>query len=485
MLELLREGLSNPEIAARLGISRDGAKYHVSEILTKLGVSSREEAAAWRHGSQRPWWQMAGAPLGWFSDGLRKLAASGVAGLSNVLAVVAIALVLSGLGLLAFFLMRGGGGEPAPNQLAYLDAEGALWLVDADGAGRQKLADDGDCPPGIEWSPTGRRLICGSGADRVVMDVEGRVLGEIEIAGLGQTHWSPSGEAILYWTSEGFAEDTEYELFLADKSGGLLAELGPWDTAGVRPGQAYRGFPLWSPDGSRLAYRSADTGEARIYSLDTGTEQVLEGDYHPLGWALDGAALLVAANYQPPPTPGAFPSYEVNLLDLSSGELLRRLPELDSRFQFWVSSDGTHVAALTRPNEGMHGPGLAVLDVRTGQFTPIANSVVSNPSDHIGKSQVRFSDDGQRVYWTDTGPPATVYVANSDATGLTKLVEVAWLQAVLSPGLRQIAYNVIDSDADAATLYIADIDGSNVRVIDMEVQERGSVFSLAWRPVPR
>jgi NarL family two-component system response regulator LiaR len=45
VFELLRLGLTNEEIAERLGISLDGAKYHVSQILSKLGVSSREEAA--------------------------------------------------------------------------------------------------------------------------------------------------------------------------------------------------------------------------------------------------------------------------------------------------------------------------------------------------------------------------------------------------------------------------------------------------------
>ncbi len=47
VLDLLREGLSNDEIASRLGISYNGARYHVAEILSKLGVASREEAAAW------------------------------------------------------------------------------------------------------------------------------------------------------------------------------------------------------------------------------------------------------------------------------------------------------------------------------------------------------------------------------------------------------------------------------------------------------
>src|SRR5437870_6830580 len=48
VLDLLRERLTNEQIAERLGITLDGAKYHVSEILSKLGVATREEAAAWR-----------------------------------------------------------------------------------------------------------------------------------------------------------------------------------------------------------------------------------------------------------------------------------------------------------------------------------------------------------------------------------------------------------------------------------------------------
>jgi hypothetical protein len=45
----MADGKTNPEIAAALGITLDGAKWNVSEILTKLGFSSREEAAEyWR-----------------------------------------------------------------------------------------------------------------------------------------------------------------------------------------------------------------------------------------------------------------------------------------------------------------------------------------------------------------------------------------------------------------------------------------------------
>jgi DNA-binding NarL/FixJ family response regulator len=44
VLALLSEGLSNAEVAERLGISRHTAKFHVNAILDKLGATTRTEA---------------------------------------------------------------------------------------------------------------------------------------------------------------------------------------------------------------------------------------------------------------------------------------------------------------------------------------------------------------------------------------------------------------------------------------------------------
>jgi DNA-binding CsgD family transcriptional regulator len=49
VLRLVAEGRSNPEIAARLFISAKTASVHVSNILAKVGVASRGEAAAEAH----------------------------------------------------------------------------------------------------------------------------------------------------------------------------------------------------------------------------------------------------------------------------------------------------------------------------------------------------------------------------------------------------------------------------------------------------
>jgi DNA-binding NarL/FixJ family response regulator len=47
VVQLVAEGRSNKEIAARLVISQRTAEGHVERILTKLGFTSRAQVAAW------------------------------------------------------------------------------------------------------------------------------------------------------------------------------------------------------------------------------------------------------------------------------------------------------------------------------------------------------------------------------------------------------------------------------------------------------
>ncbi len=95
VLSLIRLGLTNEQIAERLGVTLAGAKYHVSEILSKLGVSSREEASALQPASRDTWWR-------------RALTVSLVLKIAGALVVTA---ALAGTALLALGAIRGGSGE--------------------------------------------------------------------------------------------------------------------------------------------------------------------------------------------------------------------------------------------------------------------------------------------------------------------------------------------------------------------------------------
>src|SRR5438093_12321884 len=111
VLELLRAGASNAQIAERLHITERTAKFHVSEILSKLGVASREEAAALTLPERRRWW--AAWPL-W----------------ARIAGAATIAGAAAGLALLAWGVLRTGGPTDAQQVPARPDEGPVLALAD-------------------------------------------------------------------------------------------------------------------------------------------------------------------------------------------------------------------------------------------------------------------------------------------------------------------------------------------------------------------
>src|SRR6185503_12357448 len=47
VVEAVRHGMTNPQIAGRQNVSADAVKYHVANALLKLGLSSRAELRRW------------------------------------------------------------------------------------------------------------------------------------------------------------------------------------------------------------------------------------------------------------------------------------------------------------------------------------------------------------------------------------------------------------------------------------------------------
>ena len=105
MLEALRDGGTNAGIGARLGLSLDTVKYHISNMLAKLDLRDRRALAAWRPDAQRGRlgavlavpavvWSVVGRPLVWVGVGTAAVAGVAVAVIAAV-GVVVVAFVLA------------------------------------------------------------------------------------------------------------------------------------------------------------------------------------------------------------------------------------------------------------------------------------------------------------------------------------------------------------------------------------------------------
>jgi DNA-binding CsgD family transcriptional regulator len=93
VLDLLAEGRTNAEIAAALGLTLDGAKWHIREILGKLALESREDAAQWWREYQRAMPRAVRAVSGLVGLGIWKTTA--VAGTVAVISVAAVAVAIT------------------------------------------------------------------------------------------------------------------------------------------------------------------------------------------------------------------------------------------------------------------------------------------------------------------------------------------------------------------------------------------------------
>ena len=96
VLEALLEGGTNAEIGARLGLSLDTVKYHISNMLAKLELRDRRALASWRPEEPRGRLRGAFAILGALGAVARPLVwvGVGVAALAGVAVVVAALVAL-------------------------------------------------------------------------------------------------------------------------------------------------------------------------------------------------------------------------------------------------------------------------------------------------------------------------------------------------------------------------------------------------------
>ncbi|MGH2633252.1 MAG: LuxR C-terminal-related transcriptional regulator [Tepidiformaceae bacterium] len=158
VLALIADGHTNPEIAAALSISLDGAKWHVREILSALGVDSREAAAAyWRtHNGNRHRLVGAMRPL-FLGAGLGRGVVLGIIGTGCVAASLAVVVSLGLLPNRSVWPTSAAGTElttrPTPTAGSGQPL-GTSRVVSTDGAGGLTVAMDGGKSVRLRISPS-------------------------------------------------------------------------------------------------------------------------------------------------------------------------------------------------------------------------------------------------------------------------------------------------------------------------------------------
>ncbi|MCK9517915.1 MAG: LuxR C-terminal-related transcriptional regulator [Dehalococcoidia bacterium] len=230
VLELIERGHTNFEIAQALGISLEGAKYHVREVMTKLGADSREEAVQFWRESQQPRWSVRGLlAVPW----LRIVAAGG-----GVVLVVAVALA-------GFALANRDDRTGERVLVAYttMPAEEPALVV-LGGDGREVFRAEGSYG-GPRFSPDGTRL--------AAIDIDGEARIDIfDTSNWSSTQYVPA----TFPFSMGWSPDSTLlavvlpdRVVFVDRRGKEVEATGQLVEASLGTGLE---DPQWAPDSERL-----------------------------------------------------------------------------------------------------------------------------------------------------------------------------------------------------------------------------------------
>jgi DNA-binding CsgD family transcriptional regulator/dipeptidyl aminopeptidase/acylaminoacyl peptidase len=439
VLDLLARGYTNPQIAVALGVTLDGAKWHVREVLTKLGASNREEAAEWWR-QERSLRARVVKPL----RGLAVLTAS--RGVLLVLGAVAVGVVV----VVAVAGLRGGdepagptanvsespptatapgqgGANPTPDasfagipgggsKVAWV-AGGRIWAKTINGSAVLVTpAATDDAEP--KWSLSGKWLAFRRGNAVWVIGESTPPTALVDV-GVGGFEWSPVGDVLALTTAAG-------RLLVWDPASGASRELAR---------KTFFGSFAWSPDARQIAFAEmpvpgpTDGGQpspGRLVVVDVGSGQATElarkepgqGWFIIAGWAGDGTAVLFWDNA------AASASIAAGGLPLKSIDVAsRRVSALADAhiYRDFVGSAGARVAVIGEDGDA------SFRETWVGQALMLggAGSVTAVTPRDESVSSVAWSPDGTKLAYDSM--PALLGVTGSEPARVGMMARRIWV----------------------------------------------------------
>lgn len=436
VLELLVRGYTNGEIAEELGVGLEGAKFHVSEILSKLQVQSREEAAEYwryRNGLRMRFSRLGGslfeAPaLRWVAAGL------GVAAAGTIVAVAIVSVLnrdgdrpiagdpgtasptpaspapasptplatpAPGPRLTPFPTVTALAHESLAPGTTITGGYGLLFGNPNTGGVEVWLLPEGAAPAGV--SPLGRYFVFGTelvdavAGTRTALSIEG----DVRIAS-----FAPDDSALVVQT------DVEAALFGND--GRRIAGF-------PRIAQEAGAEAVWSSDSRGVALWRRDSSTSRTDVLIDGNAQTMPSA-GMADWAHEGLRLAVtgerAAIYDfdrgrvtALERGGTFPSWSPDdaylALDISTAEVAGTsvIDTTDGREVMRIYNRGACFDIGWAGTNGLAGSRDAAVEVPTGNRVPYPTT---GPTPIAGAPVIGFDQAGAAMWHFPGGATASV-----------------------------------------------------------------------------
>jgi Tol biopolymer transport system component len=196
--------------------------------------------------------------------------------------------------------------SPNGRRIAYVRSEGVrsqIWVMNVDGSGQRRLTSGGDGEFWPQWSPDGRRLAymiwdyaactpaSGSGCavpDVWTVDADGSGQRKV-LDNAFQPRWSPDDSKLLFQRYDPNPDRATLGVYVARSDGTGVRQL-----VGAPLWGSERAPPAWSPTGRTIVY-GAGMGAVRLHllSVDGRRRRFLAVGESP-AWSHDGSRIAFA-----------------------------------------------------------------------------------------------------------------------------------------------------------------------------------------------